>query len=102
DNVPPTLYTLSLHDALPISKWDEIARSLNLRVDTRYRDPRRLKPGKGLRVVARASNASPPTCSGTVNAGVTSRAELNGIPVANRSEEHTSELQSLRHLVCRL
>src|SRR5262245_63232517 len=24
------------------------------------------------------------------------------IPVAGRSEEHTSELQSLRHLVCRL
>src|SRR5437899_6370443 len=23
-------------------------------------------------------------------------------PIANRSEEHTSELQSLRHLVCRL
>src|ERR1039458_1778318 len=24
------------------------------------------------------------------------------VPVASRSEEHTSELQSLRHLVCRL
>src|ERR1035438_5037082 len=28
--------------------------------------------------------------------------EHAGIPVASRSEEHTSELQSLRHLVCRL
>ena len=90
-----------------VTKWDEIARTLNLRVDTRYWDPRRLNPGKGPRVVARASIASPPpsviaalvaagkvdddegrfrvqaTCSGTVSAGVTSSAELNGIPVAN-------------------
>src|SRR5437899_6995850 len=30
-----------------------------------------------------------------------SRAAI-GVPDENRSEEHTSELQSLRHLVCRL
>src|SRR5258705_2820507 len=34
------------------------------------------------------------------------RANLHGVPgvqpVSPRSEEHTSELQSLRHLVCRL
>src|SRR5258705_713418 len=30
------------------------------------------------------------------------RAGLARVPVAMRSEEHTSELQSLRHLVCRL
>src|SRR5262245_45773829 len=29
-------------------------------------------------------------------------AEAHGLPVQDRSEEHTSELQSLRHLVCRL
>src|SRR5436853_4446638 len=28
--------------------------------------------------------------------------ELDRVEVAGRSEEHTSELQSLRHLVCRL
>src|SRR5438045_5568589 len=27
---------------------------------------------------------------------------FQALPVENRSEEHTSELQSLRHLVCRL
>src|SRR5262245_64216023 len=27
---------------------------------------------------------------------------LGGVPLVQRSEEHTSELQSLRHLVCRL
>src|SRR6476659_5597798 len=30
------------------------------------------------------------------------RMELNGTSAVIRSEEHTSELQSLRHLVCRL
>jgi len=30
------------------------------------------------------------------------RAQANFIPILMRSEEHTSELQSLRHLVCRL
>src|SRR5258705_6038162 len=30
------------------------------------------------------------------------RAWIGGNPVSERSEEHTSELQSLRHLVCRL
>src|SRR5947208_9075354 len=29
-------------------------------------------------------------------------ASLNGLPVETRSEEHTSELQSPDHLVCRL
>src|ERR1039458_10563316 len=28
--------------------------------------------------------------------------EVTGVEILNRSEEHTSELQSLRHLVCRL
>src|SRR5438045_1483459 len=33
---------------------------------------------------------------------LTARRDLNKQKVAERSEEHTSELQSLRHLVCRL
>src|SRR5437899_8398637 len=35
-----------------------------------------------------------------VGGGVQPR--MNGVPSFARSEEHTSELQSLRHLVCRL
>src|ERR1035438_10394028 len=34
--------------------------------------------------------------------GVIGRNDLIGIVFNSRSEEHTSELQSLRHLVCRL
>src|SRR5687768_17680726 len=68
---PTDIYTLSLHDALPI-----LATS---------RSPRRPAP----KTPARRKRApAKPT---------TSRAK----PAA-RSEEHTSELQSRLHLVCRL
>src|SRR5262245_65305983 len=36
------------------------------------------------------------------NAGVAAQSMKNAAEMALRSEEHTSELQSLRHLVCRL
>src|SRR5437899_9772765 len=65
DTATPEIYTLSLHDALPISKgrWvdDELPDEFVTRVQRFIPDV----PG-------------------------------------SRSEEHTSELQSLRHLVCRL
>src|SRR5687767_15780383 len=64
DTAPPEIYTLSLHDALPI--WTARAR----------------RPGC-------ASAAS--------RWGRTARP-----PPRWRSEEHTSELQSLAYLVCRL
>src|SRR5436853_3937744 len=57
------IYTLSLHDALPIS------------------------PGSISRM-----NCAP----------IVSSAQLSEATTQPRSEEHTSELQSLRHLVCRL
>src|ERR1035441_1288413 len=59
DTATTEIYTLSLHDALPICSW-------------RW-----------------------PTSCSTAN----SRPRMNW---RTRSEEHTSELQSLRHLVCRL
>src|SRR5262245_63307769 len=70
----PEFSTLSLHDALPISG------------------------GAATGVVA----GSVVTATGV--AGVAAGSVLGGVAVgsAARSEEHTSELQSLRHLVCRL
>src|SRR5207244_6130262 len=67
---PPAIYTLSLHDALPICAGNSSGR-------------RRPAPG---------SPCSPR------DAGRRSRATLR----PKRSEEHTSELQSPDHLVCRL
>src|SRR5439155_19148071 len=66
---PTEIYTLSLHDALPISK--RITATVVIRAGSRFatRWPTR--------------------------AGAISRS-------TDRSEEHTSELQSRGHLVCRL
>src|SRR5438876_5879568 len=70
-HAPTKIYTLSLHDALPISVFQRtsFARTRRLRV-TSMAIPRKTKKSKS-------------TC-------------------AVRSEEHTSELQSPVHLVCRL
>src|SRR6266436_9627818 len=68
DTATTEIYTLSLHDALPI--W----------------------PG------------SAPGCGCWMWAAALARSRLNwsGGPARTRSEEHTSELQSRLHLVCRL
>src|SRR4029079_19838087 len=65
DTAPTEIYTLSLHDALPISQ----------RSEQRLRHRKRALPIDG-------------------------RQEHGGF--RRRSEEHTSELQSLAYLVCRL
>src|SRR5437899_4946844 len=61
------IYTLSLHDALPI-----------------WLTPQAAAPGADGPDRRTRSTCAPSACR------------------AGRSEEHTSELQSLRHLVCRL
>src|SRR5438876_6859979 len=73
-NAPPTtaIYTLSLHDALPIS----VAPQRHLH-GPRPRPPHRVREDRKR------------------------RRGHDGL-VAPRSEEHTSELQSPVHLVCRL
>src|SRR5215208_116820 len=65
DTAPPEIYTLSLHDALPISS-------------------------------SSCSTGSPGAISRWTRRSSFPRA------LASRSEEHTSELQSRGHLVCRL
>src|SRR5207253_11404878 len=81
---PPYIYTLSLHDALPISY--ACRRSSSLRHGPRSaRD--RVDP---FRIVGRLDHL----------ATFDDHAHVFGR--ANRSEEHTSELQSRGHLVCRL
>src|SRR5205814_5298764 len=65
------IYTLSLHDALPI--LSELAPEMTPTVRRRQR----------------------------LSSSCTAPAERSDA-ISMRSEEHTSELQSLRHLVCRL
>src|SRR5205809_2064478 len=79
-DVPPSteIYSLSLHDALPISPGiDPVTVVIN---------------GEYF-----ANNASVIFQYDTIPAVVT-----NGTQLTARSEEHTSELQSRLHLVCRL
>src|SRR3989442_7367022 len=81
DTATTEIYTLSLHDALPISRRE---RRRSLRPACRGACP---APGGPARRPRRAHGR---------RAG---RAD-DGVP--RRSEEHTSELQSRPHLVCRL
>src|SRR5688572_31599369 len=93
-NDPPTteIYTLSLHDALPICPGRERAA------------PRPGPPGPStadLRTPRASRAAFRPRRTGRGAAEV----RLNPRPRthrADRSEEHTSELQSQSNLVCRL
>src|SRR5437762_9538999 len=74
---PTDIYTLSLHDALPISG------AVGVHAATFF------SPG---------STRCAAGCSG-VGAGID---EEGRGPLSERSEEHTSELQSPRYHVCRL
>src|SRR5262245_63566303 len=74
DTATTESYTLSLHDALPIS---------------------------GLRITASSPTCAIPAATSLLHSTAFGPAPLTSI-MAARSEEHTSELQSLRHLVCRL
>src|SRR5690242_21539246 len=84
----PVLYTLSLHDALPISSPVGTILSLVARSSTvvHHRCP----------VLTERSRASCPPVSTHAPATRTRKYE------SARSEEHTSELQSPVKLVCRL
>src|SRR2546425_2266159 len=70
DTATTEIYTLSLHDALPI--WED-----------------------------RAGDGAPAADVGQVRSDDAGRHPLNRV-TGERSEEHTSELQSLAYLVCRL
>src|SRR2546429_8684292 len=85
DTATTEIYTLSLHDALPISK---------------LADPRGFKTAKEAEDVLRGGKAIVLITSGIHSTEVMSTMALP--PRSTRSEEHTSELQSRLHLVCRL
>src|SRR2546422_5061292 len=79
DTATTEIYTLSLHDALPISGARAGERRDPTRTLSRHRRPRR---GRGRPGPERPRPRRGRRC--------------------RRSEEHTSELQSRLHLVCRL
>src|SRR5207249_10496428 len=88
DTAATEIYTLSLHDALPI-----------------YTETPLWPPTQGLKL----DNDTPmlvlgieTTCDETAASVVERQSDGSGRILSNRSEEHTSELQSRFDLVCRL
>src|SRR5262249_59003105 len=97
DPAPTELFTLSLHDALPIfivrtedggTTWSKVRQS-----EFELGSVASAAPWD-YTVIGR--NKTPPYALGLL------RSRDDGLSWVNRSEEHTSELQSLTNLVCRL
>src|SRR5690349_23602650 len=89
DPATTAIYTLSLHDALPIFSSNSSPPTLRLRLKT-----------IPAREIIAISHVPPPISTIMLPAGSCTG---NPTPMAEaRSEEHTSELQSRRELVCRL
>src|SRR5687767_15473670 len=84
DTATTEIYTLSLHDALPISevaRLEDDERDLEARIAARHRElDDNVARREALIVAIQEAN----------------------VAIDQRSEEHTSELQSLAYLVCRL
>src|SRR5205823_13979883 len=96
DPAHPNIYTLSLHDALPICLVRQAAEDVGPFVRPRQ------TAGTGSGVHSTALGLSFPVLAVVLEA---SRAHGFQCPERRRrvrSEEHTSELQSLAYLVCRL
>src|SRR5207253_10840311 len=95
---PSDLYLLSLHDALPISSWNELVAILRSLIDeTAIRKNTREKTLPFLQEntwVSRASDIKQWGLEAMI-------AGPRSSPLT-RSEEHTSELHSRGHLLCRL
>src|SRR2546430_6596840 len=87
DTATTEIYTLSLHDALPICE--------NVRIDVTYRVDH---PKQGKRIMH--STGEPVVEDGKVTRLIGNTLDIT--EQENRSEEHTSELQSQSNLVCRL
>src|SRR5689334_24197837 len=87
DTTTSVIYTLSLHDALPISASpDRFGRPVSTSLAPAASPARSSTTARECRTIAASSAASGP----------------RSIAASTRSEEHTSELQSQFHLVCRL
>src|SRR5690348_17647490 len=97
DTATPEIYTLSLHDALPIWEGFEFQVSRPRIIPREGPNGERLEPYEELMIDA------PEGYLGVVMEKLgPRRGELMDMRNPGRSEEHTSELQSPVHLVCRL
>src|SRR5262245_40901999 len=97
---PIVIYTLFLHDALPIYRQPNVGGLFVVWLGLLYRLAGRTKEIRGVGILCRGT--------GVLHIHHQSNCTVHAIlkpdphSLGSRSEEHTSELQSLRHLVCRL
>src|SRR2546422_7052674 len=93
DTAPTEIYTLPLHDALPISldRWHRLSQPEGSNDACRPFDP-------SLRSLLAPPGSCPSHRAEPPAASVRAPTHVRSV----RSEEHTSELQSRLHLVCRL
>src|SRR5205823_14767218 len=97
---PPSISTLSLHDALPIYRLDVSSQLLiNLLVGLASTGRRR---DRGSGRSARGGSLEQPSLAENGDDVVPLASHHPQVLGGGRSEEHTSELQSLAYLVCRL
>src|SRR3712207_8618894 len=85
DTAPTEIYTLSLHDALPICLPLCVRETRDLNEVGKRQDP-----------------VSPERVGPATRQSVGNLPRPEACPITVRSEEHTSELQSRQYLVCRL
>src|SRR5205823_14113112 len=98
---PPALYPLSLHDALPI--WAAQRSGLYFTpISTQLgaEEVAYILADSGASVLVASARTA--AVAAAAVAGLDSRKLRLLMLVDDRSEEHTSELQSLAYLVCRL
>src|SRR5687768_18366746 len=92
------IYTLSLHDALPILGFEGVAEvGAGAFFLAEGLDEVGDLVDEGV-FVADLQAGDPPV----FHVGMVAVGDVDAAPAADRSEEHTSELQSRLHLVCRL
>src|SRR5690606_40364466 len=95
---PPPLAPLPLHDALPIYRFRGDGPAGRL---PHLQHPRRRRPQGGRRAAVRQRRLRTAAGAAIVSARLPPLRCMRSSP-AERSEEHTSELQSRENLVCRL
>src|SRR5262249_61456941 len=101
-SAPPALHTLSLHDALPISSATRSLGIFRRSSDLAHTIQCAKSVGFARRAVLVITPLAIDQKAILVRAGLKRNDRFPGaIGLLFRSEEHTSELQSLTNLVCR-
>src|SRR5205823_8260081 len=101
DTAPSAVHTLSLPDALPIfARSGSVSSMRHTKTPSSWRAKNQLKSAVRMLPRCRSPDGAPAYLTRTTNR-VAQDPDVLDLDL-DRSEEHTSELQSLAYLVCRL